>query len=295
MSYEGDPETNAFLSAFTRGLSGLGWTVGRNLRMEVRWAASSVDHMRRFAKELVGLQPDLILTGNTPVTAAFVSETRTIPIVIAAVTDPVGAGFIASLARPGGNVTGFTNLEGTMGGKWVELLMEIAPGVKRVAAMFNPETARYAATYYLAPFEAAARSFKIAPIVAHVHNDDEIEAVITSLGRGPGGGLVVMPDAFLYAHRASIITLAARNHVPAIYSQSVFTRDGGLLCYGADDRDLYYRAATYADRILRGAKPADLPVQLPTKFGVYLNTKTAKAFGLEVPPTLLAIADEVIE
>ncbi len=231
---ENDPEAKACLSGFTQGLAELGWTDGRNLRMDVRWAAGNVDRMRMFAKELVDLQPDVILANSTPATAALQRETRTIPIVFVAVSDPVGAGFVASLPRPGGNITGFINVEASMAGKWLELLTEIAPGVKRVAIMFNPDTAPGGGSYFLPSFEAAARSLKVEPIAAPVHSDAEIETVITSLGREPGGGLVVMPDTFMLVHRAPIILLAARNNVPAVYRTSVFARDGGLLSYGPD-------------------------------------------------------------
>ena len=236
--------------------------------------------MRALAKELVDLQPEIIFANATSVTAALQRETRTIPIVFTGVSDPVGSGFIASVPRPGGNLTGFIDLEASIGGKWLELLTEIAPGVKRVAIMFNPETAPGGGSYYLPSFEAAARSRKVEPIVAPVHSDAEIETVMTSLGREPGGGLVVMTDAFMPVHRAPIILQASRNNVPTVYPQSVFARDGGLLSYGPNRADLFRRSASYVDRILRGAKPADLPVQLPTKFEMALNLKTAKALGL---------------
>jgi putative tryptophan/tyrosine transport system substrate-binding protein len=292
---ENDPEAKAWLSAFTQGLQELGWIDGRNLRMDIRWAAGNVDLMRMFAKELVDLRPDAILSHTTPGTAALQRETRTIPVVFAGISDPVGDGFVAGLPRPGGNLTGFINIEASMAGKWLELLTEIAPGVKRAAIMFNPDTTAGSGSYYLPAFEAAARSLKVAPIVAPVHSDAEIETVITSLGREPGGGLVVMADSFAAVHRAPIIMLAARNKVPAVYWHTVFPRDGGLLSYGPDYVDIFRRSASYVDRILRGAKPADLPVQLPTKFEMALNAKTAKALGLAVPPSILLRADEVIE
>jgi putative ABC transport system substrate-binding protein len=249
--------------------------------------------MRALAQELVGLQPDIIVTNAFPATAALQRETRTIPIVFAAVTDPVASGLVARLDRPSGNITGFANLEPTFAGKWLELLSEIAPGLKRAAIMFNPDTAPVAA--YLPSFEMATRSLKVVPITAPVRSDVEIETAIIALGREPGGGLVVMPDVFMVAHRAPIISAAARNNVPAVYSQSDFARDGGLLSYGPDRVDIFRRAATYVDRILRGANPADLPVQFPTKFEMVLNLKTAKALGLDVPATVLVRADEVIE
>jgi putative ABC transport system substrate-binding protein len=293
---ENDPDAMAQLSGFMQGLAQLGWTDGRNVRMDLRWAVGSVDRTRMFAKELVDLQPDVILAHSTPATAALQRETRTIPIVFAVVSDPVGVGFVASLPRPGGNLTGFIHMEASMGGKWLELLTEIAPGVKRATIMFNPGTAPYARSYYLPSFEAAARSFKVTPIVAPVHSEAEIETVITSLGREPGGGgLVVLPDTFSQVHRAAIILLAARNNVPAAYCDNSFAIDGGLFSYGPDQVDIFRRAAPYVDRILKGEKPADLPVQAPTKYVLALNLKTAKALGLDVPATLLARADEVIE
>ena len=292
---ENDPEAKAYLSGFTQGLAELGWTDGRNLRMDVRWAAGNVDRMRMSAKELLDLQPNVILAHGTPATAAFQRETRTIPIVFASVSDPVGEGFVASLPRPGGNIAGFISQEDTVASKWLELLTEIAPGVKRVAAIFNPDTAPSGGLYVLPAFEAAARSFKVAPIAAPIHSDAEIETVITSLGRELAGGLIVMPDTFVESHRAHIILLAARNNVPTVYPDSVWARDGGLLSYGPNRADIFRRSAAYVDRILRGASPAELPVQLPTKFVLAVNAKTAKALGLTVPPTLLARADEVIE
>jgi putative tryptophan/tyrosine transport system substrate-binding protein len=292
---ENDPGAKAELSAFTGELSRLGWTDGRNLRMDVRWAAADMDRMRMSAKELVDLQPDVILADTTPTTAALQRETRTIPIVFVIVSDPVGAGFVASLARPGGNITGFINAEAAMGGKWLELLTEIAPGLKRVAMIFNPDTAPGGGSYFLASFEAAARSVKVEPIAARVHSDAEIETTITSLGGDPRGGLIIMPDAFTFARRAQIIGLVARNNVTAVFWSRSFARDGGLLTYGADPLDLIRRAAPYVDRILRGAMPADLPVQLPVKFVMAVNVKTAKALGLTIPETFLLRADEVIE
>jgi putative ABC transport system substrate-binding protein len=251
--------------------------------------------MQMFAKELVKLQPDVILVGSNPATAALQQETRTIPIVFVAVSDPVGAGFVVTLSRPGGNITGFINLEAAMGGKWLQLLTEIAPRVKRAATIFNPDTAPGGGSYYLPSFEAASRSLKVMPVMAPVRSDTEIETVMTSLGREPGGGLVVMPDSFTIGHRALIISLASRNNVPAVYWSNIFPIDGGLLGYGPDFVDIFRRSASYVDRILKGAKPSDLPVQQPTKFELVINLKTAKALGLGVPATLLAIADEVIE
>jgi putative ABC transport system substrate-binding protein len=292
---ENDPDAMAQLSGFLQRLAQLGWTDGRNVRMDLRWAVGSVDRTRMFAKELVDLQPDVILAHATPATAALQRETRTIPIVFAVVSDPVGVGFVASLQRPGGNLTGFIHMEASLGGKWLELLTEIAPGVKRATIMFNPDTAPYARSYYLPSFEVAARSLKVAPIVAPVHSEAEIETVITSLGREPGGGLVVLPDTFSQVHRAAIILLAARNNVPAAYYDNSFAVDGGLFSYGPDQADIFRRAAPYVDRILKGEKPADLPVQAPTKYILVINLKTAKALGLDVPVQLRQLADDVIE
>jgi putative tryptophan/tyrosine transport system substrate-binding protein len=292
---ESDSQRKDWLSAFTQGLAELGWTNGRNLRTDVRWAGDNVDRMRMFAKELADLQPDVIFSHTTPVTTALQHQTRTIPIVFVFVGDPVGEGIVAGLPRPGGNITGFIPQEAGIAGKYLELLTEIAPGIKRAAAMFNPDTEPFVRRYFLPSFEAAARSLKVAPITAPVHSDAEIETVITSLGREPGGGLVVMPDAFMVVHRATIIMLAARNNVPAVYHLSISVREGGLLSYGADGADLFRRAASYVDRILRGADPADLPVQLPVKLDTAINLKTAKALGLTVPQSIMLRADEVIE
>ena len=261
--------------------------------MDLRWGGGDINRIRALAQELVGLQPDIILTGGTPATVALQRETRTIPIVFVGVGDPVASGIVPRLDRPGGNITGFATFEASLGGKWLELLSEIAPGLKRVAIMFNPDTAPVST--FMPSFETAARSLKVAPITAPVHSDVEIETAIIALGREPGGGLVVMPDAFTVVHRAPIISAAARNNVPAVYSVSDFARDGGLLSYGPDSVDIFRRAATYVDRILRGAKPGDLPVQFPTKFEMVVNLKTAKALGLTVPQSILLRADEVIE
>jgi ABC-type uncharacterized transport system substrate-binding protein len=244
------------------------------------------------------LQPDIILTNTGPATAAVQRETRTIPIVFVSVSDPVASGLVARLDRPSGNITGFANFEPPLGGKWLELLSEIVPGLKRAAIMFNPNTMQLFRTtvpLYAASLEAGARSLKVVLIMAPVHSEVEIETTIIALGREPGGGLVVWPDVFMAVHRALIISAAARNNVPAVYGLSYFARDGGLLSYGPDSVDLFRRAATYVDRILRGTKPAELPVQFPTKFEMVLNLKTAKALGLAVPPSIWLRADEVIE
>jgi putative ABC transport system substrate-binding protein len=266
-----DPAAEAFFSVFTQAIHKVGWTAGSTVQMDVRWTAAEVDRIRMLAKELVALRPDVILSHGTAVTAALQKETQTIPIVFVIVSDPVGSGFVASLPSPGGNITGFINLEAQVGGKWLELLTQIAPRIKRVL------------------------SLKVEPISSPVHNDAEIETVMTSLGREPGGGLVVMPDNFTINHRAPLILMAARNNVPAVYWYSAYAREGGLLSYGVDNADIFRRSASYVDRILRGAKPADLPVQVPTKYETVVNLKTAKELGLTVPPRLLVAADEVIE
>jgi putative ABC transport system substrate-binding protein len=291
---ENDPEAKLRYSAFTQALAGLGWTDGGNVRIDRRWSGGDTNRIRALAQELVGLQLDIIVTNGTPATVAAQQQTRTTPIVFANVGDPVASGIVPRLDRPSGNVTGFGDLgEASLGGKWLELLSEVAPGLKRAAIMFNP--GRPAASVYMPSLETAARSLKIALITAPVHSDAEIETAITTLAREPGGGLVVMPDAFTTGHRAPIISVAARNNVPAVYALSEAARDGGLLSYGPDRVDTFRRAATYVDRILRGEKPAELPVQLPTRFEMAVNLKTAKALGLAVPPSILLRADEMIE
>jgi putative tryptophan/tyrosine transport system substrate-binding protein len=291
---EDDLNAKGWLSEFTQSLQGLGWTDGRNVRLDVRWAASD-DGLRIAAKDLVDLQPDVILVIGTSATTALHRLTQTIPIVFANVVDPVGPGFVASLPRPEGNITGFINIEAEMTGKWLQLLTEIDPSVKRVAIMFNPDTAPFVRSYFLPSFEAVARSIMVESIAAPVHSEAEIEEVITSLGVAARGGLVVSADGFMFNHRAAIISLTARSKVTTVYQFSVYVREGGLISYGPNFGDIYRRAAPYVDRILRGTKPADLPVQLPTKFEMALNTKTAKALGLPIPQSILLRADEVIE
>jgi putative ABC transport system substrate-binding protein len=290
---ENDPVWKPRLSAFTQALADLGWTDGRNVRMDLRWHGDDASRIRALAQELVGLRPDIILANTTAATAALQRETPTVPIVFAGLTDPVATGVVPRLDRPSGNVTGFALLETSLGGKWLELLSEIAPGLKRAAIMFSPETST--ASLYMPSLERAAGSLKVAAIIAPVHDEGEIETAIVALGREPRGGLVVMPDIFTSVHREPIVLAAARNNVPAVYGFSYFPRDGGLLSYGVDQVDIWRRAATYVDRMLRGAKPAELPVQLPTKFEMVVNLKTAKALGLTLPQSILLRADEVIE
>ena len=292
---ESDPVAQAYSVAIRDELHKLGWIEGGNIRIDIRWArAGDAEAMQRFAKELVALQPDVIIGHNTPTTAALLQQTRTIPIVFVVVSDPVGSSFVASFSRPGGNVTGFTNIEPTMAAKWLELLKEIAPRVNRVAFMFNPATAPFAEVY-LKSFKAAAASFGVEAIVARVHNTSEIESFIAAQARAPNGGLVVMNDSYVVDHRTEITSLAARYRLPAIYPFRSFIEDGGLLSYGDDLVDSFRRAAIYADRILKGAKPSELPVQAPVKFELVINLKTAKALGLDVPLLLQQRADEVIE
>jgi putative ABC transport system substrate-binding protein len=290
---ENDPVMKTWVSAFTQALADLGWTDGHNVRIDLRRYGDDINRARALAHDLVGLQPDIIVTGGTPPTVAVQRETRTIPVVFAGVADPVASSIVTRLDRPSGNVTGFANFEASLGGKWLELLSEIAPGLKQAAIMFNPDTALVST--FMPSFETATRSLKVVPITAPVHSDLEIETAIIALGREPGGGLVALPDAFMAAHRAPILSAAAQNNVPAIYGFSYYARDGGLLSYGFDQVDIFRRAASYVDRILRGEKPGDLPVQLPTKFEMVVNFRTAKALGLTVPPSILLRADEVIE
>src|SRR6476619_3438911 len=291
---ESDPEAQARVGAFREGLQKLGWVQGRNIRIDTRWATSDAALMQRFAEELVALQPELILSSSRPTTAALLHQTRTIPIIFAIVADPIGSGFVAGFPRPGGNVTGFTDIQPTIAGKWLELLKEIAPRVARVAFLFNPVTAPHF-EYYLNPFKAAAASLAVEAIAAPVRDRSELESVIAAQAREPNGGLIVMADAFMVTHRAEITLLAARYRLPAVYSTRSFTELGGLLSYGSDLVDNFRRAATYADRILKGAKPSELPVQAPVKFELEINMKTATALGLTVAPSLLAAANEVIE
>ena len=294
---ENAPEGKTELSAFTQSLAESGWTDGRNLRIEVRWGGGDVNRTRTFAKELVALQPDVILAQGTPGTAALQRETRTIPVVFVVVADPVGPGFVAGLSRPGGNITGFINSESVMGAKMLELLREIAPGLERVAMIFDPDTAPgRGGTYYLRDFEAAAQSSNLKSIAAEVRSDADIDTVVTSLGGKPRGGLVVTPDYFLFNRTEKIVSQAARNNVPTIYPwKLVVVKQDGLLSYGPDLVDIHRRSARYIDKILRGSKPADLPVQVPVKFEMAVNVKTAKALGLAVPSSILVSADDVIE
>ena len=277
-----------------RGLGKLGWTEGHNVQIDTRWATADVESLQRFAKQLVALQPDLILTGSTPATTAMRQQTNTIPIVFAMEGDPDGSGFVASLSRPGGNLTGFTPIENSLGGKWVELLKEIAPRVARVAMVFDPAMAPFA-SYYLNPFKAAAASLGMEAIVAPVDDMAALERVVVTSAREPNSGLIVMPDAFTISHHVDITSLAARYRVPTVYPFRIFAEAGGLVSYGSSALDEFRHAASYADRILKGAKPSDLPVQTPTNFDLVINLRAAKALGLDVPSSIRLRADEVIE
>jgi len=288
---ESDPAAQSWLAAFRNALTQLGWSEGNNLRIEVRWGAADPDRIRTLA-ELVDLRPDAIFNQTTPVTDALARVTQTIPIVFVYVADPIGSGFAASLARPGRNITGFTYVEPTMGGKWVQLLKEVAPRTAHVALLFNPETAP---EFYMPSLQAAASSFAVEASMAPVHARDEIAGVIAAQARSPGGGLIVMPDVFNDANGELIIALATSSGVPAIYPRPFFAKSGGLIAYGADLAEQFRQAAGYIDRILKGANPGDLPVQRPTKFELVINLKTAKALGLDVPMSLLMRVDKVIK
>jgi putative ABC transport system substrate-binding protein len=290
---ENDPAIKGHLAAFAKGLNSFGWSEGRNLRTEIRMAGGDAGRLNIYAAELASLNLDLIVSHGTSVTQTQQQQTRTIPIVFTTVTDPVGSGLVESLARPGGNTTGFTNFEFSMAGKWLELLKDVAPPVRRVTIVFNPDNA--AMPGQLRAIAEAASALGLQTAEAHVRDSVGIERAINGLALVSNVGLVVLPEFVTTFHRGLIAELAARHRLPAVYSQRNFINSGGLICYGPDNDDVYRRAASYADRILRGEKPAELPIQQPTKFELVINLKTAKALGLEVPSMLLARADEVIE
>jgi len=295
MGFANDAEANTRTEAFENGLESEGWSLGQNLRIEYRYAEGDAARMQALAKELVELKPDCILAQSTPVAAALMQATRTIPIVFVAVSDPIGSGFVVSMARPGGNITGFTVLHASIAGKYLEMLKEMVPQLARVAIMYNPNSVPDAGTFFSRPFIASATKLKVRPITAEVHDPSEIENAIVKLGRESGSGLVLVPDNFMSVHRDLIISLTTQFRIPAIYPYRYFAEAGGLVSYGVHAIDQFRRASEYVSRILRGAKPADLPVQAPTKFELVINLKTAEALGLVIPRILLAGADAVIE
>jgi putative tryptophan/tyrosine transport system substrate-binding protein len=288
-----DPEWQARVGAFLQALALLGWTIGRNVRIDTRWATINAGEIRRHAAELAALAPDVILAGGATPAGPLMQATSTVPIVFTFGVDPVGAGFVDSLARPGGNATGFMSYEFSIGGKWLELLKEIAPGVTRVAVL-RDATQAFAMSLFAA-MQAVAPSLGVEVIPVNMRNAGEIEQSVETFARSPNGGLIPVGSAAAVRHRELILTLAARHKLPAVYWERFFVVAGGLMSYGPDLVEQFRQAAGYVDRILKGEKPADLPVQAPTKYGLVLNLKTAKALGLNVPPTLLARADEVIE
>jgi putative ABC transport system substrate-binding protein len=288
-----DPDGQARLAAFLQRLQQLGWTVGQNVRIDYRWGLGDADNIRKYTAELVALAPDVIFATGTAAVGPMLQATRTVPIVFALVTDPVGAGFVDSLSRPGGNATGFLMFEYSLSGKWLEVLKQIAPGVTRAAVIRDPAISAGIGQFGVIQSVAASVGVEVSPV--NVRDAVEIERAIAAFARSPNGGLIVTASALSAVHRDLIITLSARHKLPAVYYERYFVGAGGLISYGADFVDQYRRAAGYVDRILKGEKPADLPVQAPTKYQLAINLNTAKALGLEVPPTLLARADEVIE
>jgi putative ABC transport system substrate-binding protein len=295
LGFANDAEAKARTEAFERGLETEGWSLGRNLRIEYRYAEGDSVRMQALAQELVELKPDCILAQSTPVTDALMRATRTIPIVFVAVSDPIGSGFVASMARPGGNITGFTVLHASIAGKYLEILKEMVPQLARAAIMYNPNSVPDGGKFFSRPFIESATKLKVQPITAEVPDRSEIENAITKLGSESGSGLILVPDNFMSVHRDLIISLTAQFRIPAIYPYRYFAEAGGLVSYGVDAIDQFRRASEYVSRILRGAKPADLPVQAPTKFELVINLRTAKAFGIVIPKILLAGAEQVIE
>jgi putative tryptophan/tyrosine transport system substrate-binding protein len=291
---ETDAMAQSWIASMRQGLQKLGWTEGHNIHINYRWASSNVQTIQQFAKEIVALNPELIVSSSTPTTRALLQETRTIPVVFGNLVDPVGSGLVASLTRPGGNVTGFINLEPSIAGKWIELLKEIAPRVDRIGIPFNPETAPYH-EIYLEQFRKAAASLAIEVVAAPVRNGADLEAFIAAQGREPNGGIIPVPDGFMNTARAQIASLATRYRLPAAHFNRTFAEAGGLISYGNDTVDNYRRVAIYVDRILKGERPTELPVQFPVKFELVINLKTAKALGLTVPISMQQLADEVIE
>jgi putative ABC transport system substrate-binding protein len=294
MGVADDREGQARVTALKQGLQELGWTDGRNIQIETRFGGADAGRIRAHAAELVALAPDVIVSNTTPVIRALRQATSSIPIVMAGANEPVEQGFVSSLAHPGGNITGFSFIDFQMVGKWLEMLKEAAPGVARAALMFNPDTVPHYYVY-LHSFEAEPRSIAVEVTAAPVRDTAEIERALAKLGREPGGGLIVAPDPFTIVHHQLLIRLAQQHRLPAIYASRTYVAQGALMSYGPDPYDMFQRAASYVDRILKGAKPADLPVQQPTKFELAINLTTAKALGLQIPDKLLALANEVIE
>ena len=290
----GDPEGLRNSGALVQGLQALGWTQGHNIRIEQRWAGGSVDAMKALARELVALEPNVIIVISTPVTAAVMQETHTIPIIFVQNFDPVGSGLVKSLVAPDGNITGFTSYEPAMGSKWLELLKGVAPQVARVAIPYNPQTAPYAGLF-LSSIEPAAPSFAVQTIAMPIQDAGTIEKAIEAFAHETNGSLMVFPDVTTTVHEKLIVTLAAQHRLPAIYPSRHFVTAGGLMCYAADLPNLWRRAASYVDRVLKGEKPADLPVQLPTKFEFVINLTAARAVGLTIPASILSLADDLIE
>jgi ABC-type uncharacterized transport system substrate-binding protein len=291
---ENDPEVLARVIAFREGLEALGWTESRNIRIEHRYSGGDLDRIRAYARELVRSAPDLIVGSGTPITAALKQATGSIPIVFNVVNDPIGQGLVASLSQPGGNLTGFTFIDPPLIGKWLEMIKEIAPGVRRVTLMFSPDTSRFYPAF-LRELGAAPERLAVELSASPVHNEAEIEAAITAFAHEPGGGLIAAPDAFMNNHRRAIMALTEQYRLPAICGHRQFVTEGALISYGPDTADIVRRSAAYVDRILKGEKPADLPVQQPTKFELIINLKTAKALGLTVPLIMQMTANEVIE
>jgi putative ABC transport system substrate-binding protein len=293
---EEDPQNQINIRAFQQGLAAQGFTPGQNVRIDFRFGAASAETIRTAVTDILAMSPDVVLAQGTAVTAGLKQHTQTVPVVFTVVSDPVGSGFIQNFAHPGGNLTGFTNfLEPSLAAKWVELLKEIAPGVSRIGVLFNPRLAAGGGMYFAQPVEAAAGGFGLKAVHLPVQSAADIEQVMNAFAQGPGGGLITPPDATTLPHRELILALAARHRLPAIYPYRFFLTSGGLISYGMDYADVFRRASGYVGRVLKGEKPADLPVQAPTKLELVINLKTAKALGLTVPPTLVARADEVIE
>jgi putative ABC transport system substrate-binding protein len=292
---ETDPAAQRYLTHFRSGLRELGWIEADNIEIAYRWAGPDIETMSRFAQELVALKPDVIVSSSTPTTAALREHTRTIPVIFAVVVDPIGSGFVATLARPGGNFTGFTNLDPKMTGKWLEFLKEIAPQTVKAVFPFNPETEPYS-ELYLSAARAAAPTFDIEVVPEAVHRTDDLDAlIVATLREQPHAALIPMPGVFSFGRASEITALAARRRIPAVYFSRTFVEAGGLLSYGNDNNDNYRRAAMYVDRILKGARASELPVEFPVKFELLIHAGAARALGIAVPPSLLARADEVIE